>query len=167
MRRWKDFKHLDIYNLHNKKMGFSKDIIIDFHKWKLIGILMSTSSLFSKKNGFLKDKILNADFEKGKITIKDMEIIQGEAFSKVKGTEVIDNTQCIVGILDDLLIDKNYKIKAILISRGIIMNFIEGKRVALTEDLKFHSKYIILNKNIEDTLISMPHSVSREHINNW
>jgi|GEM_PF-5379512 len=162
MKRWKDFKHLDIYNFRHKKIGFSKDIVVDFYKWKIVGISISNSSFFSKKNGFLRNKILDADFERGKITIKDIEVLYGDTFSKIKGIEIVDNSECIVGILDDLFIDDNFRIKAILISCGIIMNFIEGKRVALTEDLKYTSKYIKLNKSIEETLISMPHGISRE-----
>ncbi len=162
MRRWKDFKHLDIYNLHEKKIGFSKDIVVDFYKWKVVGITMSNSSFFSKKNGFMQNYISNADFENEKITVRAIDSIKGDTFSKIKGIEIVDNSKCIVGVLDDLYIDDDYKIKAILISCGLIVNFIEGKRVALTEDLKYNSKYIFLNKKIEDTLISVPHGVSKE-----
>ncbi len=162
MRRWKDFKHLDIYNLHNKKIGYSKDIIIDLYKWKVTGIIISNRSLFSKKNGFMRNYILNDDLQNEKITIRDIEIVKGSTFSTLKGIEIVDNTQCIVGLLDDLFIDSDYNIKALLISCGLMLNFIEGKKVALTEDLKYEGKYIFLNKRIEELLISMPHGISRE-----
>ncbi|MCL2323909.1 MAG: hypothetical protein FWC47_17605 [Oscillospiraceae bacterium] len=162
MRRWKDFKHLDIYNLHEKKIGFSSDIIIDFYKWEVTGITMSNISFFSKKNGFMIKCISKADFENEKIIVQDIEIIKGDLFSKIKGIEIVDNTNCIVGVLDDLFVDDSYNIKAILISSGLLLNFIEGKRVALANDLKFKQKYIYLNKNIRETLISVPHGVSRE-----
>lgn len=161
MYRSKEFILMNVENSSGKKLGVIKDILLNFKELKLTGFVLSTYSIFSK------DEIINT---KDIITFNDFMIINrignkdGVPLSKIKNLDVIDVCGNTIGVVEDVLFCiETFKIKALVVSTGMIKNLFYGKRIILPSDFIIGNDSVVYypkNKNV--TMISKIHAVGKE-----
>jgi uncharacterized protein YrrD len=158
MFRIKDFTLMDVVYVSGKKLGFIKDVLLDFNSGIVIGFSVSSYNLLVKSVTVLKEDIL---------AFNELMIVRNTCkvsylnFKEYKNMEVIDRCGNLVGMLEDIIFDENFKIKGVLISGGIIRKLFEGKRVALINDIIVGEDNILLVKELNKfNFVSIPHSLT-------
>lgn len=124
---------MDVINIEGKSLGYIEDIILDFNHGKLLGFKIASPN-FRKKGGvlYIKDVISYSDKIIGSVSEKKNHL----SFSSIKNLDVINTSGAVIGILEDILIDKeNFSIKAVVISTGFLRNLKYGKKIVLKEQL--------------------------------
>ncbi|GAA0177004.1 PRC-barrel domain-containing protein [Clostridium sediminicola] len=156
MLKSKDFILKNVEGITGKRIGFINDVLLNINNREIIGFSVISKKLFSKDVYILKeniisfgDKLIFNGFNKGKYL----------KLSNIKGFEVIDIEGNIIGILEDILVgEEGLTIKGILVSTGLIENFIEGKRILLLDDIILGDNSIFLfNSNKEFNFYTKPH----------
>lgn len=161
MFRSKNFILMDVVDIKGRKIGFIKDIIIDFHNGEVKGFVVSSYKLFQKTITVLKNNIIS--FSKTMIVDgynKDNYLL----FSSIKNMDIINRCGDIVGITEDILFNEfTFKIQGIIVSTGFIKNIIFGKKILLMKSLILGEKSILhcKDKNNVDFL-SVPHKLFME-----
>lgn len=157
MFRIKDFTMMDVVYVSGKKVGFIKDVILNFNSGKVIGFSVSPYNLFIKSVTVLKEDILA--FNEIMI-VKDTCKASYLNFKEYKNMEVVDRCGNLIGMLEDIIFDNNFKIKGVLISGGIIRKLFEGKKVALINEIIVGEDSILLVKELNKfDFVSIPHSL--------
>lgn len=147
--RSKYFYMKKVYDKEGKYLGIIEDLVLDFFCGKIIGFKLSLSSLFSKKNFVPIDKVISIN---EKVIIEESVKFNGLYFKDIKRLEILNLNGHMLGVLEDLIINReNYNIVGLIVSTGIIEEIIKGKKIFLIEDciLGEQSIMYIGNKNIE------------------
>ena len=61
MFKTRDFYLMKVYDTNGKYLGAISDIAIDFYEGSIIGFIISSLSIFSKKNFIKKESILSLE----------------------------------------------------------------------------------------------------------
>ncbi|AYD40122.1 photosystem reaction center subunit H [Clostridium fermenticellae] len=161
MYRSKDFMLMEVIDLTGKKLGLINDIIVDFDSRKVLGFSVSSNNWFGKNISILFEDIVS--FNSVMIVAK---ATNGDFlnFKDVKGIDVRDREENIIGIVEDIMFEeKKFNILTLVVSTGIINNFIYGKKIVLVKDIILGDKNIFLNKRSENvSLLSLPHRLFKE-----
>ena len=157
MFKTRDFYFKKVYDIKGKKIGIIEDIYIDFYLGKVTGFKVSSSILFSKKNYVDMEEIIDIGED---MIINSIRKGSGLAFKELKYMEIIDKLSNVKGVLEDIIIDiKDYSIKAIVISSGLIDKMIKGKQIILLNKCILGEKYILYTGNEGILFKSMPHNM--------
>lgn len=161
MFRTKDFILMDVVDIKGKKIGFIKDIIIDFHKAQVKGFVISSYKIYQKTLNVLKEDIVS--FNKTMV-VKRWHKDKFLTFSEVKNRDVKNRYGDIIGILEDMLFHEfTFEIKGIIISSGFIKNFITGKKIILMNSVILGEESILYYKDKSKIdFVSVPHKLSME-----
>lgn len=161
MYRTKDFDYMKVLNTTGKKIGYIKDILIDFHASKVVGFLISPLSLFSKKQTVFMENV---------ISINKVMIIKGNnkqsfiCFKDIKDIEIFNLNGEMLGVLEDILIDSySFTIKGLIVASGLIHKLLHGKNIILPSNCILGEDFIL--HHIEENkinLISIPHKSNHE-----
>lgn len=161
MFKTRDFYLKSVYNINGKKIGLVDDIYIDFYLAKVKGFKISNKSLFSKNNYIAMENIIEIGED---IIVNDTEKGIGLSFKEIKDMEIIDTSNNLKGIVEDLIIDINdYSIKGIIVTSGIIDKMIKGKEVILLNKCILGEKYILYIGNMSISFKSMPHNMEAKN----
>lgn len=156
MLKSKDFILKNAEKITGKKIGFIHDILLNVNKHEIIGFSLISKKLFSKNVYVLKeniiyfgDKLIFTEFEKGDFL----------KLSDIKGFEVIDLEGNIIGVLEDILVsEEGLRIIGVVVSTGLIENFIEGKKIFLLDEIILGEKSIFMfNSNKDFNFYTKPH----------
>ncbi|EKQ53760.1 MULTISPECIES: PRC-barrel domain-containing protein [unclassified Clostridium] len=157
MFKTRDFYFKKVYNMNGKKIGIIEDLYIDFYLGKIVGFKVSNSLLFSKKNYIDMEDIIDIGED---IIISNIRKGEGLNFKEIKYMEVIDTAGNVKGVLEDMIIDiRDYSIKAIVISSGLVDKMIKGKQIILLNRCILGEKYILYIGNEGVLFKSMPHNM--------
>lgn len=161
MYRSKEFILMNVENNRGKKLGVIKDLLLNFKDLRLTGFVLSTYSIF-KKDGIINTKDIIAFNEF--MIINKLGIRDGVPLSKIKNLDVIDICGNTIGVVEDFLFCvETFKIKALVVSTGMIKNLFYGKRIILPTDFIVGNDSVIYypkNKNI--TMTSKIHTIGKE-----
>lgn len=126
MYRSKYFKYMNVYYSNGKKVGFIKDILVDFNEERIIGFCVSSYKILNKNNIVLVEDIISINKN---MVVKKLERGKYLSFNDIKHLEVIDIEGVLMGVIEDIIINEgNFRIVAIIISMGFLNNFIKGKK---------------------------------------
>lgn len=152
---------MDVVDLKGKKLGFISDLLIDFHSKRILGFNISSNNWFNTNINVMAEDIIG--FNSVMIVVKST---KGKFlnFKDVKGIDILDRGGNIIGIVDDIIFDREkFNIRALVVSEGVITNFISGKKVILIKDLILGDESIFFNrKNQNINLFSLPHPLFKE-----
>jgi uncharacterized protein YrrD len=157
MYKVKDFSMMEVIDVSGKKIGFVKDLMIDFHKKKVIGFVISPYNLFIRSlTIFIEDIITFSEVMIVKSTEKEIY----QLFKSFKDMDIIDKCGNMIGMLEDIIFDEKFNIRAIIMSSGMIRKLLEGKRIILINEIIVGEQNILFfNKSNICILRSMPHSL--------
>lgn len=157
MFKTRDFFFKKVYNIKGKKIGIIEDLYIDFHAGKILGFKVSNSSLFSKNNYVDMEDVIDIGED---MIINIIKSGSGLTFKEIKYMEVIDTLGNVKGVLEDLIIDiKDYSIKAIVMTSGLVDKMIKGKQIILLSKCILGENYVLYNGNEGILFKSMPHNM--------
>ncbi|MCY6372314.1 PRC-barrel domain-containing protein [Clostridium ganghwense] len=158
MYRSKDFLMMEVVDIKGKKIGFIKDILIDFNKGVVTGFSISSYSLFHKSVSISKKDIISFNY---KMIIKRSRKEEKLKFFPLKGIDVIDKFGNDIGIMEDIVFDNiTFKINGVVVSKGLIRNFINGKKIFLIKELILGEKNILYyGEDKKMNFKTMPHDV--------
>lgn len=161
MYKIKDFYIKNIYDTKGKKIGIAEDLYLDFFEEKVLGIKVASHKIFSKKNYIPIDMIVEIGREIIALGIEDY---NGLEFKKIKSMEVINILGETKGILEDIIIDdRDYSIKGIIVSSGIVDKMINGKQVLLIKECILGDNYILYCGKNNIKLKTMPHRLEKHY----
>lgn len=160
MYKTKDFYYKKIYNLHGKKLGVIKDIIIDFSSGYIMGFEVNNYS-FIGKNNFLNIK--NVISINDEIICTSLEYGSGLRFSEIKDLDVINKNGELKGEVEDIIVDKDdYKIKGIILGSGIIDKIVNGKEIILMDKCILGDDFMVYY-GVEGVKVkNIPHVISKD-----
>lgn len=157
MFKTRDFYFKKVYDVNGRKIGIIEDLYIDFFEGKVVGIKVSNSRLFSKNNYVDMENVIDIGED---MIIDSIKKGDGLTFKEIKYMEVMDTIGNVKGVLEDIVIDiKDYSIKAIVISSGLVDKMIKGKQIILLNRCILGEKYILYNGNDEILFKSLPHNM--------
>lgn len=161
MYRSKDFILMDVVDIKGKKIGFVKDIIINFNSAEVEGFIVSSYKFFKNTvNVYVEDIISYSNIMVVKKTCENKVL----KFSDIKNIDIIDRDAVVLGMLEDILFDKaSFEIKAIIVSTGLLQNLISGKKVFLMKELLLGEEGILkINPVSNMEFSSVPHRLLME-----
>ena len=161
MYRAKDFYMMEVKDIQGKKLGFIKDIDIDFNKQCLVGFILSSYNIFQREvKVLIEDIIIFNDIMVVKKTSREKTL----KLNSIKGMDVIDKNNNILGMVEEIIFDAiDFKIQGLIISSGIVKNFISGKRILLLKNLILGDRSILcINDNKKIEFFSRPHKIILE-----
>lgn len=142
MFRTKDYEYMKVLDTQGRKIGYVKDVVMDFHNSVIKGFVISTNSLLSKNQCVLTDNIVSINKV---MIIKNTDKCSFMCFKDIKDMEVFNLQGEMMGVLEDMLIEPyNFNIKGLIIASGLLHKLIYGKNIILPincilgEDLIIH-----------------------------
>lgn len=157
MFKTRDFYFKKVYDVNGRKIGIVEDLFINFFEAKVVGFKVSNSRLFSKNNYVDMENVIDIGED---MIIESIKKGDGLTFKEIKYIEVMDTAGNVKGVLEDIIIDiKDYSIKAIVISSGLVDKMIKGKQIILINRCILGEKYILYNGNDEILFKSLPHNM--------
>ena len=157
MFKSKDFKFMNVVTVEGKKIGFIKDLLIDFHNGKVIGFLVSPYQIFRKNISVLKEDIIY--FNKHMV-VKKVENNKYLCLHSFVNMDVIDKSSNIFGMVEDITFTGDtFEIRGIIVSSGFIPNLLRGKRIMLINELILGEENILYIPKCEEySFKSIPHN---------
>lgn len=159
MYKSKDFILKDIVDINGNRIGLVKDIVMNFNGSYVEGFLISKNSVFNKKLCVLRKDIIS--YDKSLIVEKSVKCSY-ITLGSIKNMDVKDKNENILGTIDDIIFEKfSFKIKAYILSLGLIRNIYIGKRILLSNELILGENsllYVNSSKNIR--FLSLPHKIA-------
>lgn len=135
---------MDVVNIKGEKLGYIKDIIIDFNKKNIIGFKVTPYKLLKKNFNVMKEDILYFDKSMVINKINNEEYLK---FSDIKKLYVIDKNSNILGMVKDLVFsEKDLEIKALIIARNSI-SLLTERKVLLIKNMILGEKNILYFNN--------------------
>ena len=103
MFKWRDFYLMKVYDSKNKYIGVVEDVSIDFNKGIIEGFTISPASIIKKHTFVSSDAIVSIDKV---MRIKETSKFKGLKFKEIKFIDIINANNKLIGVLEDLIIDK-------------------------------------------------------------
>jgi len=157
MFKSKDFILMDVVTAEGKKIGFIKDLLIDFNKGKVIGFEVSPYKFFLKNVSVLKEDIIY--FNKHMV-VKKVEKNKYLSLHSFVNMDVIDKCNNIFGMVEEITFTRDtFDIKGIIVSSGFIINILKGKRIMLINELILGEENLLYIPNCNEySFKSVPHN---------
>lgn len=134
---------MDVCDLNGKNLGFINDLILNLQEKKISGFELYCRRLLNKNVTILSEDIVC--FDKCMI-VKEIQKVKANYlnFKEICNSAIFNEKGQIVGLAQDILIDENtFKIKGIVASKGIVNDFICGKKIILIDQLCFGDRNIL------------------------
>ena len=104
MFKSKDFIFMDVVTVEGKKIGFIKDLLINFNKGKVIGFVISPYNFFQKNLNVLKEDIIY--FNKHMV-VRKVEKNTYLCLQSFLSMDVIDICRNVFGMVEDITFTGN------------------------------------------------------------
>lgn len=161
MYRSKDFILMDVVDIKGKRIGFVKDLIINFNSAEVEGFVVSSYKFLKSTVNVYAEDIISYSSIMVVQKISEGPVLK---FSDIKDIDIVGRDAVVLGMLEDILFEKaSFKIKAVIASTGLLQNLINGKKVFLIKELLLGEEGILkINpiKNME--FYSVPHRLLME-----
>lgn len=166
MFRAKDFILMDVKNTKGKKLGYIKDILINFNINQVVGFSLANYSFFGKELKVFKEDIIA--FNEYMIVSRSLKK-EAFSFSKLKTLDVIDVKGNIIGVVEEIIFNKeNFKIKGLILSTGFMKSMSIGKRVIIPKEFIVGDDNILFYSNdANSTFYTKIHNLKKEDDNLW
>lgn len=157
MLKTRDFYLTKVYDTKGKYLGVINDLSIDFNEGKVKGFIISTFSLMKKRNYAVIEDILS--FEEVLI-VRKLVHFEGLRFRDIKYMDIINRSNIMKGVLEDLVIDKkDYSIHGFIVSSGIFDRMFKGKEIILLKSCILCEDYILYIGEDGVRFKTLPHNL--------
>ncbi|WP_234121056.1 PRC-barrel domain-containing protein [Clostridium hydrogenum] len=162
MMRSRDFMFMDVYSVAGQRIGRVEDILLDCNRGVIEGFKIIKGKVFNKTLYISKKDTICIS---SKIIVKEIYFLNNFIeFKKIRGRETVDIHGLLLGMLEEIIFDEmNFKIKGLIISKGLIGNLISGKRVILQGNYILGEKNLMCLSNDEKfNFVRMFHNITME-----
>lgn len=157
MFKTRDFYLMKVYDTNGRYLGAISDLAIDFYNGNIKGFIISSLSIFSKKNFVRKESIISLE---DVLIVDSVENYKGLTFNNIKFIDIVDSKNIMKGVLEDLIIDKEtLSIKGMIMSSGIIDTMFKGKEIILASGCILCEKFILYKGKEYIKLKTLPHNL--------
>ena len=157
MFKWRDFYLMKVYNSKNKYIGVVEDVSIDFNRGIIEGFTISPASIIKKHTFVSSDAVVSIDKV---MRIRETSKFKGLKFKEIKLIDILNANNKLIGVLEDLIIDKEeFSIKGLIISSGIFDKMFKGKEIITLKHCILCDDYILYNGNDHIKLKTLPHNL--------
>ncbi|MGH4051360.1 MAG: PRC-barrel domain-containing protein [Clostridium sp.] len=157
MFKSKDFIFMDVVSAQGTKIGFIRDLLVDFNEGNVIGFLISPYKFFHRNLIVLKEDIIY--FNKNMV-VKKVGKDKHLCLHSFINMDVIDKSSNVFGMVEDITFTcDTFKIKGVIISSGFVTNLIRGKRIMLISELILGEENLLYTPRLNEySFKSMPHN---------
>lgn len=151
MAKSRDYIYMDVLNIKGEKIGYIKDLLIDFNKNQVVGFKINPYKLMKKGFNVLKEDVI---YQKSKLIIKN--VVKGRflELSEIMNMHVVDKYSNILGLVSEIIFDsESYEIQGISIRDYNLWSMLKSRRVLLPKDIIIGEEYIFYHG--ENERISM------------
>lgn len=163
MAKSKDYIYDDVIDISGHKLGYVKDLIVDMGNKRVLGFKVNSPKLLKKEFNILKENVI---YSKAQLVVSG--ITQGEnlLFSSFLNMHVIDKNSNVIGLVSELLFDKDtFEIKGVFVKGYSIFTMFKKRRIILIRDLIIGEKYILYTGGCEDILMECIPSIEKHSFN--
>ena len=96
MFKTRDFYLMKVYDTNGKYLGAISDLAIDFYNGNIKGFIISSLSIFSKKNFVRKESIISLE---DVLIVDSVENYKGLTFNNIKFIDIVDSKNIMKGVL--------------------------------------------------------------------
>ncbi len=152
---------MKVNSINGNKIGFIKDILIDFNFGIVKGFSISSYKVFQKSTYVLTKDILSfcnsmivTEYRRGKLL----------ELKELCGMNIIDLNGNIIGMVEDIIFSKDsFLISGIVVTTGYITNFLHGKKVFLIKDLILGEENLLYYEDKNKVMLSnVPNKILME-----
>ncbi len=150
MAKSRDYIYTDVTDISGKKLGYIKDVLLDFNKGQVVGYKIIPYKFIGKEFSILKEHIVYHNTE---VIVNSFTKKEYLDFSTIKNMYVFDVNSNFLGVVYEILFsEEDYNIKGICIKSGNFFLGFRERKILLIKELILGEKsivYIDRKKNIE------------------
>lgn len=157
MFKSKDFSLMEVIHIKNNRIGFIKDMLLDFNKKKVLGFQISSYDIINKNLNVMIEDIIT--FENSMV-IKNTSKSKHLSFNSIKGIDITDNKGNVIGMLEEILFEEeSFNIYGIVLSSGLLNNYLKGKQIILMEEVILGENSILCYEKRNLYFSNRPHKI--------
>ncbi|MGE5629277.1 MAG: PRC-barrel domain-containing protein [Solirubrobacterales bacterium] len=157
MYKSKDFSLMEVIHIKNNRIGFIKDLLIDFNGKRIMGFEISCYDFFNKKLNVMKEDIISFD---NSMVIKNTCQSKYLSFKNIRGIDIWDINGNMLGMLEDIIFEeRNFKIYGVILCSGLLNNYFKGKEILLAEELILGDNSMLCFGSRKICFSSKPHNI--------
>ncbi len=141
MAKSRDYIYMDVMNIHGKKIGYVKDLLVDFNKGQIVGFNINPYRLLCKDFNVVKENII---YYKSQLVVNNIVKDKYLQFSTIMNMHVVDKFSNILGLVSEIIFDdETFEIKGIVVKDYNIFSIFKNRSVLLKLDLIIGEEYIL------------------------
>lgn len=163
MAKSRDYIYDDVIDISGHKLGYIKDLLVDFGNKKVLGFKINSYKLMKKDFSVLRENII---YSKTKLVVSA--ITKGEhlLFSNFINMHVLDKNSNVLGLVSELLFDNDtFEIKGIFVKDYSIFTMFKKRRIILIRDLIIGENYMLYTGRCEDIMMECIPGVEKNQLN--
>lgn len=143
MAKSRDYIYMDVLNIDGEKIGYIKDLLVDFNKCEVVGFKINPYKLMKKGFNVLREDIV---YQKSKLIVRDTVKEKYLELGSIMNMHVVDGYSNVLGLVCEVLFDdEDYKIKAMSIRKNNLRSMFKNRKIFLIKDLIIGEEYILYN----------------------
>lgn len=146
---------MEVFNTDGKKIGEVEDVGVDYFKGRITGFFIA-KSIFKKENFIKLEDVITIGES---IIVRKAQVYKGLRFNDIKGLDIIDDYNKMIGIVEEFLIDDTFSIRAIITSKGFFEKFKHGKHLILLRETILGEHNVLCFSDNKISFMSIPHNI--------
>ncbi|MEG0306970.1 MAG: PRC-barrel domain-containing protein [Clostridium sp.] len=143
MAKSRDYIYMDVINIAGKKIGYIKDILIDFNKGMVVGFKINPYKLLGKDFNVPKENII---YHKSQLIINNITRDRQLEFSTIINMHVVDKHSNILGLVNEIIFcEESFEIKGLAVRDYNILGMFKNRLIFLKKDLIIGEEYVFYN----------------------
>lgn len=163
MAKSRDYLYKDVMNINGEKIGYIKDLLVDFGRSEVVGFKINPYKIMKKGFNVLKEDII---YQREQLIVKDTAKNKFIEFSSIMNMYVVDKCFNILGLVSEVIFDdEEFIIKGISIRDYNLWSMFKSRRILLIKELIIGEEYIFfIGDNPKITMECMPIVGSRKNL---
>lgn len=155
MAKSRDYIYKDVLNINGEKIGYIKDLLVDFNKCQVVGFKINPYKIMKKSFNVLKEDII---YQREQLIVKDTVKSKLIELSSIMNMYVVDKCSNILGMVSEIIFDdEEFIIKGISIRDYNLWSMLKNRRILLPKELIIGEEYIFfIGENQRITMECLP-----------
>lgn len=155
MAKSRDYIYKDVLNINGEKIGYIKDILIDFNKYEVVGFKINPYKIMKKGFSVLREDII---YQREKLIVKSTVKNKFIQLSSIMNMYVLDKNSNVLGLVSEIIFDEDeFVIKGISIRDYNLWNIFKKRKILLPSEIILGEEYIFyIGENQRITMECLP-----------
>lgn len=162
MAKSRDYIYKDVLNIQGQKIGYVKDLLVDFHKCQVVGFKINPYKIMKKGFNVLKEDII---YQKEQLIIRETVKKRFVELSSIMNMYVVDKGSNILGLVSEIIFDdENFTIKGVSIRDYNLFSVFKSRRIILLNEIIIGEEFVFFTgENKRITMDCLPIIGSRKN----